>query len=73
MAVKILTAREAADLVPNHINLATSGFIGASFPEELALAIEKRFIETGSPLRSDFIVLRGTGGHKRKGIEPFCA
>ena len=49
MSVKVLTAREAADLIPNGVNLATNGFIGASFPEEIAIAIEQRFLETGAP------------------------
>lgn len=60
MAVKILTARQAADLVPNNANFATGGFIGASFPEEIAIAIEERFLETGSPVDLT-LLLRRTG------------
>ncbi|MBE6821896.1 MAG: acyl CoA:acetate/3-ketoacid CoA transferase [Ruminococcaceae bacterium] len=72
MAVKIITAREAADLVPDHVNLATSGFIGASFPEELALAIEERFMETGSPKDLTLLFCAAQGDAKEKGLNHFA-
>ncbi|MCY6485840.1 3-oxoacid CoA-transferase [Clostridium aestuarii] len=47
--VKILTAEEAANLVNDGDTLTTSGFVGSCCPEALSKAIEKRFLETGSP------------------------
>ena len=44
MSVKIMTAREAMDLVPDGATVATGGFIGASFGEELAMELENRFL-----------------------------
>ena len=72
MAVKILTAREAAELVPNHINFATGGFIGASFPEELAVAIEERFVETGAPNDLTLFFCAAQGDTKEKGLNHFA-
>ena len=47
--VIVLTAEEAADLVKDGDTLCTSGFVGNSLAEGLNKAIEKRFLETGSP------------------------
>lgn len=47
--VKILTAEEAAQLVKDGDTLTTGGFVGNCCPEALNKAIEKRFLETGSP------------------------
>src|SRR5947209_20056259 len=41
---KILTAAEAARLVRDGDTVATGGFIGIGFAENLAVALEKRFL-----------------------------
>ncbi len=46
---KVISAEDAARVVMNGDTVATSGFVGIGFPEELALALEGRFAETGSP------------------------
>jgi propionate CoA-transferase len=72
MSVKILTARQAADLVPDGANFATGGFIGASFPEEIAIAIEERFIETGAPINLTLQFCAAQGDTKDKGLNHFA-
>jgi len=72
MAIKVLTARQAADLVPNNANFATSGFIGASFPEEIAIAIEERFLETGAPNNLTILFCAAQGDTKEKGLNHFA-
>ncbi len=47
--VKILTAEEAVKLVKDGDTVTTTGFVGSCNPEALNKAIEKRFLETGSP------------------------
>ena len=47
--VKILTAAEAANLVEDGMTVSTNGFVACDLPEELTSALEKRFLETGSP------------------------
>ena len=68
MSVKILTAREAMDLVPDGATVATGGFIGASFAEELALELENRFLETGHPRDLSLIFCAAQGDRKDKGL-----
>ena len=46
---KVITPEAAARLVLDGDTLATGGFVGIGFPEELALALERRFLDTGSP------------------------
>jgi len=72
MAVKILTARQAADLVPNEVNFATNGFMGASFAEEIAIEIENRFLETGSPKNLTLLFCAAQGDSKDKGLNHFA-
>lgn len=72
MAVKVLTARQAADLVPDNANFATSGFIGASFPEEIAMALEERFLETGCPKNLTLLFCAAQGDSKEKGLNHFA-
>ena len=62
------TAREAMDLVPDGATVATGGFIGASFAEELALELENRFLETGHPRDLSLIFCAAQGDRKDKGL-----
>lgn len=72
MAVKVLTARQAADLVPNGANFATGGFIGASFPEEIANSLEERFLATGAPKDLTLFFCAAQGDTKDKGLNHFA-
>lgn len=72
MAVKILTAREAANLVPDNANFATNGFMGASFAEEIAIEIENRFLETGFPKNLTLLFCAAQGDGKSKGLNHFA-
>lgn len=72
MTVKVLSARQAADLVPNNANLGTSGFIGASFAEEIAAALEERFLETGAPKGLTLLFCAAQGDMKDKGLNHFA-
>lgn len=44
-ASKIMSARQAVELIPAGATLATSGFIGIGFAENIAVALEKLFLE----------------------------
>lgn len=68
MSFKIMTAREAMDLVPDGATVATGGFIGASFGEELAMELENRFLETGSPRDLTLMFCAAQGDRKDKGL-----
>lgn len=46
---KFMAAKEAVQLIKNGDTVATSGFLGMGHPEEISRAVEKIFLETGSP------------------------
>ncbi|GAB6277432.1 MAG: acyl CoA:acetate/3-ketoacid CoA transferase [Rectinema sp.] len=70
--IKIVTAEEAVRHIPSGITLATEGFVGIGFPEELAIAIEKSFLETGTPCDLTLIHAAGQGDGKEKGLNHFA-
>jgi acyl-CoA hydrolase len=48
---KLVSAREAVALIKDGDTIGTGGFVGAGVPEELLMALEARFLETGQPQR----------------------
>ena len=46
---KIVTAEEAASLIRDGDTIATGGFVGIGFAEEVALAIETLYLAKGDP------------------------
>ncbi|WMJ78720.1 MULTISPECIES: acyl CoA:acetate/3-ketoacid CoA transferase [unclassified Sedimentibacter] len=46
---QVITAKEAAELFKDNATVCTAGFGLAGWPEEVALAVRKRFDETGHP------------------------
>ena len=54
---KVITAREAANLLPDGATLAMGGFCGFGSPDELLIGIRERFEETGHP--KDLTLLKG--------------
>lgn len=42
---KIVSAREAVRLIKDGDTVATGGFVGIGFPENIAIALENRFVE----------------------------
>jgi propionate CoA-transferase len=68
MAPKFLTAEEAAKLIKTGDTVATVGFLGNVFAEELAIALEKRFVETGEPKNLTFIYAAANGDGKERGL-----
>ncbi|MCX5843174.1 MAG: hypothetical protein NT022_05410, partial [Deltaproteobacteria bacterium] len=46
---KIVSADEAVSIIRDGDTVATEGFVGAGFSEEIAIALEQHFIKTGTP------------------------
>lgn len=65
---KFLTPDEAVKLVKDGDTLATGGFVNSNFPETLAVALEKRFVETNKPTDLTLVYAAGQGDGKEKGL-----
>ena len=74
---KIVTAAEAARLVMDGDTVATGGFIGIGFAENLAVALEKRFLgedarsPAGTPRGLTLVYAAGQGDGKDRGLNHF--
>ena len=64
---KVVTAQEAVRLIHDGDTVATSGFVGIGFAEEIAVALESRFLATqletgvGTPAQLTLVYVRWTG------------
>lgn len=71
MKNKIISAEEAARLVLDGDVVTTGGFVGIGFPEELAIAIEAKYLRTGSPKNLTLLYAAGQGDGKKRGLNHF--
>lgn len=69
MNSKLMTIEEAVQLIKDRDTVATTGFCCAGLAEEVLVAIEKRFIDTGKPEDITSIFAAGQGNWKDGGIQ----
>ena len=69
---KIITAEEAALLVKDGDTISTSGFVASGCPEALTKALEKRFLETGSPKDLTYFFPGSQGNRDGSGADHFA-
>ncbi len=65
---KLMTAEAAAAVINDGDVVATDGFVGNGFAEEMAIAIEQRFLQTGHPQNLTLIYAAGQGDGKDRGL-----
>ena len=65
---KIVTAVEAVGLIRDGDTVATSGFVGIGFAEELAIALELRHRSSGAPRDLTLVYAAGQGNGRDKGL-----
>lgn len=65
---KLVTARQAMDLIEDGDTIATGGFVGSGFAEGLAQALEQRFLDSGAPRNLSLVYAAGQGDGQAKGL-----
>lgn len=74
---KVVSAQEAVSLIHDGDTIATAGFIGIGFAEEIAVALEQRFLKAqaesgvGSPQGLCLVYAAGQGDGQRRGLNHF--
>jgi propionate CoA-transferase len=68
MKNKVVSAAEAIAIVRDGDTVAFSGFVGAGTPEELIIALEQRFLETGAPRDLTLVFAAAPGDGKERGL-----
>ena len=69
---KIVTSREAIQLINDNDTVATGGFVGTGFPEQIANDIEANFLETGKPRGLTLVYAAGQGDGAKRGLNHFA-
>ena len=64
---KVISAQEAIALIRENDVVTTTGFVQSCIPEALHAALEKRFVDTGSPRGLTLIMTAGAGDSKGLG------
>ncbi|MDH4569899.1 acyl CoA:acetate/3-ketoacid CoA transferase [Pseudomonas sp. BN414] len=65
---KVMSAAEAVARIPDNANLATGGFVGIGFAEEIAIALEQRFAAEQAPRGLTLVYAAGQGDGKGRGL-----
>lgn len=68
MKNKIVSAAEAAAVIRAGDTVSVSGFVGIGTPDEMLVAIEKRFLETGEPTDLTLVFVAAPGDSKDRGL-----
>lgn len=74
---KVVSAAEAVRLIHDGDTVATGGFVGIGFAEEIAVAVEARFVQTrqetgrGSPRNLTLVYAAGQGDGQSRGLNHF--
>jgi len=65
---KLVSAREAVEIIKSGDVVALGGFIGVGITEEMLIELEKRFLDTGEPRNLTLLYASGLGDAKERGV-----
>ena len=65
---KVVSAADAVELIHDGDTVATGGFVGIGFAEEIAVALENRFVQTQTPRNLTLVYAAGQGDGKSLGL-----
>ncbi|MBC8023897.1 MAG: acyl CoA:acetate/3-ketoacid CoA transferase [Burkholderiales bacterium] len=68
MKNKIVSAGEAVAIIRDGDTVACSGFVGTGTPDELIIALENRFLESGNPRDLTLVFAAAPGDGKDRGL-----
>ncbi len=68
MNSKVMSAAQAVAMIKDGDMVATGGFVGNCHPEELTIALEKRFLKEGKPRNLGLVYAAGQGDGKERGL-----
>jgi propionate CoA-transferase len=65
---KVVSARAAVGLIRDSDTVATGGFVGIGFAENIAVALEERYLEESAPRNLTLVYAAGQGDGKERGL-----
>jgi propionate CoA-transferase len=69
---KVISAAAAAALIKDGATVGAAACVISGWPEEIAIAMEKRFLERGHPAKMTLVHASGIGDWKDKGTQHFA-
>jgi propionate CoA-transferase len=69
---KVVTAAEAVRLIRDGDSVVVEGFVGQCFAEELTLALEERFLQSGTPRELSLVFTVAQGDRQGRGLDRLC-
>jgi len=69
---KVIGADDAVRVILDGDTVAVGGFVGVGVPEELAAAVERRFLDSGEPRDLTLVFVAGPGDGQARGLNHFA-